>query len=241
MFTLSNHYIFQHFYKTLALSSLVIAISTLNYGFDNNSYMTSQAVEPFIRHFGSFDTRTGTYELPTAWLSMFKSLNYIGFAFGLVFGSLVSERWGRRWCMFSMSTLVWRTHHELHLSRDKYFIHNSSLENSLRPLLYSSYDHHVDRVVHSGRKVEKAHGVLVRLRPGTLSPEKIESEFAGLQLALRMEKEQERYTEIFQVINRKQTAVIVALSLLQQATGQAFVGSYGAIFVRSVVSVNPFK
>ncbi|KAG7110565.1 glucose transporter rco-3 like protein [Verticillium longisporum] len=90
-------------------------------------------------------------------------------------------------------------------------------------------------------EVGKAHGELVRLRSGTLSPEEIESEFAGLQLALQMEKEQGRYVEIFQGINRKRTAIIVALNFLQQATGQAFVGSYGAIFVRSIGTVNPFN
>ncbi|KAG7110728.1 Hexose transporter HXT8 like protein [Verticillium longisporum] len=56
-----------------------------------------------------------------------------------------------------------------------------------------------------------------------------------------MEKEQGRYVEIFQGINRKRTAIIVALNFLQQATGQAFVGSYGAIFVRSIGTVNPFN
>lgn len=105
------------------MSFLVVAVSTLNYGFDNNGYTTTQAMDPFIRQFGKVDPMTGKHELPTSWLSMFNSLNFIGYAFGqllsyasppraestlltrlgVVLGSMVSERYGRRWCMFAMS------------------------------------------------------------------------------------------------------------------------------------------
>ncbi|KAF3807973.1 hypothetical protein GCG54_00015563, partial [Colletotrichum gloeosporioides] len=93
----------KHFNRTLLLAFLIIATSTLNYGFNNNGYTTTQAMEPFIRQFGRLSQETGEYELDPAWLSMFNSLNYIGFAFGVIFGSIVSARFGRRWCIFSMS------------------------------------------------------------------------------------------------------------------------------------------
>lgn len=60
-------------------------------------------MEPFQRQFGEMNAATGRYRLPTYWLSLFNSLNYIGFAAGVLIGSLVSARWGRRWCMFGMS------------------------------------------------------------------------------------------------------------------------------------------
>lgn len=69
----------------------------------------------------------------------------------------------------------------------------------------------------------------------------IDDEFAGLQFALEQETEQGRYKEIFQGVNKKRTAIIVAINFFQQASGQAFASSYGAIFVRSVGSVNPFN
>lgn len=84
MFSVKDHRILKHFNKTLSMSFLVIAVSTLNYGFDNNGYTTTQAMTPFIRQFGKFDETSGSYELPTAWLSMFNSLNFIGYAFGTV-------------------------------------------------------------------------------------------------------------------------------------------------------------
>ncbi|KAL4893114.1 general substrate transporter [Aspergillus ambiguus] len=82
---------------------LIIAVSTFNYGFDNQAFATTQAMDTFATQFGEYNYRTGNYELESAWLSLFNSLNYIGFVCGVVVGSLLSSRFGRRWCMFIMS------------------------------------------------------------------------------------------------------------------------------------------
>ncbi|KAL4958430.1 general substrate transporter [Aspergillus filifer] len=93
----------QYFNRTLLLSVVVIAVSTFNYGFDNQAFATTQSMEAFTRHFGEYDESTDTYELNSQWLSLFNSLNYIGFAAGVLIGSFISARFGRRWCMFFMS------------------------------------------------------------------------------------------------------------------------------------------
>ncbi|KUL82581.1 hypothetical protein ZTR_09361 [Talaromyces verruculosus] len=93
----------KHFNKALARSFMVIFLSTLNYGFDNQGFSTSQAMAAFKHQFGEYDSKKGAYALPTYWLSLFNSLNYIGFAVGVMVGSLVSSRWGRRMCIFVMS------------------------------------------------------------------------------------------------------------------------------------------
>jgi MFS family permease len=95
--------IISHFTGQLALAFAVIAISTFNYGFDNAGYATIQAMDGFIERFGEYDEELGAHRLVPYWLSLFNSLNYIGFGAGVVIGSLVSQHWGRRWCMFSMS------------------------------------------------------------------------------------------------------------------------------------------
>ncbi len=95
--------VLKHFNGPLARAFAVIAVSTFNYGFDNAAYSNTQAMEPFQRQFGEWDAGLGKYRIPPYWLSLFNSLNYIGFAAGVIIGSLVSARWGRRWCMFSMS------------------------------------------------------------------------------------------------------------------------------------------
>lgn len=90
-------------------------------------------------------------------------------------------------------------------------------------------------------RVDEARSSLQKLRRGTKSKSQIEDEFASLQYALDQEPEQGRYLEVFQGINKKRTAIIIAVNFFQQASGQAFASSYGAIFVRSVGSVNPFN
>ncbi|CAK7204953.1 hypothetical protein SEUCBS139899_007715 [Sporothrix eucalyptigena] len=96
-------HITKHLNSTLAKSFVIIFLSTLNYGFDNQGFGTCQAMTPFARQFGEYNEKTGKYALLTYWLSLFDSLNYVGFAVGVVIGSLVSARWGRRMCIFAMS------------------------------------------------------------------------------------------------------------------------------------------
>ncbi|KAM0327191.1 hypothetical protein ACHAQA_006324 [Verticillium albo-atrum] len=93
----------RYFNRTLICSVFLIAVSTFNYGFDNQAFATTQAMDHFTKQFGDFDDAQGKYILRPSWLSLFNSLNYIGFAAGVIIGSVVSSRFGRRWCMFSMS------------------------------------------------------------------------------------------------------------------------------------------
>lgn len=81
-------------------------------------------MDAFTKQFGTYDKASGTYELNSVWLSLFNSLNYIGFvvgewhfrqiswgssnirfvsAAGVIVGSFISARFGRRKCMFVMS------------------------------------------------------------------------------------------------------------------------------------------
>ncbi|KAG4273203.1 hypothetical protein FPRO04_09809 [Fusarium proliferatum] len=94
---------FRFFNRRLALSCVLIAVSTFNYGFDNQAFATTQAMDAFDKQFGVWNEKTGTYVLEPSWLSLFNSLNYIGFAAGVLIGTWISSRWGRRWCMFIMS------------------------------------------------------------------------------------------------------------------------------------------
>lgn len=116
---------FRLFNKRLALTCILIAISTCNYGFDNQAFASTQAMDSFEKQFGVWDDKTQAYVLPPVWLSLFNSLNYIGFAAGMfrsssmgiprsptnrsrlfsgvIFGSMLSSRIGRRWCIFLMS------------------------------------------------------------------------------------------------------------------------------------------
>ncbi len=72
----------QYFNQKLSFSIFVIAVSTFNYGFDNQAFATTQAMEAFTRRFGEYDESTGSYAIESQWLALFNSLNYIGFAAG---------------------------------------------------------------------------------------------------------------------------------------------------------------
>ena len=74
---------FRYFNLRLGLSVLLIAISSFNYGFDNQAFALTQAMDAFDRNFGVYNEKTQTWSLETYWLSLFNSLNYIGFAAGM--------------------------------------------------------------------------------------------------------------------------------------------------------------
>ncbi len=74
--------VFRHFNRQLGLACLLIAVSTFNYGFDNQAFATTQAMTAFAKQFGVYNPKTKKYALETYWLSLFNSINYIGFGTG---------------------------------------------------------------------------------------------------------------------------------------------------------------
>ncbi|GJC79626.1 hypothetical protein ColLi_02464 [Colletotrichum liriopes] len=77
------HSITQHFNKRLFASVFLIAVSQFNYGFDNQAFTSTQAMDAFERQFGEYDSATQQWKIPTYFLSFLNSLNYIGFAVGM--------------------------------------------------------------------------------------------------------------------------------------------------------------
>lgn len=72
----------QYFNRRLFLSVSLIALSSLNYGFDNQAFSTTESMTPFQKTFGVYNAKTQTYSLPSVWLSLFNSLNYTTFGIG---------------------------------------------------------------------------------------------------------------------------------------------------------------
>ncbi|KAF1966597.1 MFS general substrate transporter [Bimuria novae-zelandiae CBS 107.79] len=63
------------------------------------------ALDPFIRKFGGRQNpSTGIWSLPDSYLSLLNSSTYIGFAFGLVTGNILSGKFGRMTCFLVMCT-----------------------------------------------------------------------------------------------------------------------------------------
>ncbi|KAI1414454.1 general substrate transporter [Hypoxylon sp. FL1857] len=91
------------FNKTLALSVGLIAFSQFNFGFDQTAYSTTQAMDAFERQFGEYNAKKDTWVIDANFLAFLNSLPYIGFVVGLLIGSEISSRYGRRMIMFVMS------------------------------------------------------------------------------------------------------------------------------------------
>ncbi|QKX61315.1 uncharacterized protein TRUGW13939_08463 [Talaromyces rugulosus] len=102
---ITRNRISSHFTPRLGAAVGLIALSTLNYGLDNQGIATSQAMTTYKKQFGEYDPSLGEYAIPTFWSSLLNSLNFVGFAIGLFVGSIISARHGRRMAMFCMS--IW--------------------------------------------------------------------------------------------------------------------------------------
>ncbi|UPL02443.1 hypothetical protein LCI18_013377 [Fusarium solani-melongenae] len=299
---------FRLFNKRLALACMLIAVSTFNYGFDNQAFASTQAMDPFEKQFGDWDETKGAYALEPYWLSLFNSLNYIGFAFGVIAGSFISARWGRRWCMFVMSVYALGTatisvtsfHREqIMAARILNYVYvgmelgvvptfqSEIVPAQARGFMVGSYQlslavgglvinsvcfgtsflpdnrawriplglfYIVPTIVVAGiwfipesprwllrkDRVEEAWQNLCKLREGAFTEEQIEAEFKELRTSLEQEVEQGRFIELLQGNNLKRTAIVIAVNFLMQASGQAFVSQYGAVYVKTLGTINPF-
>ncbi|KAF6834617.1 sugar transporter [Colletotrichum musicola] len=298
----------QHFNKRLFASVFLIAVSQFNYGFDNQAFTSTQAMDAFERQFGDYNPVKKTWEIPTYFLSLLNSLNYIGFAAGLIIGSLTSARFGRRMTMFVMSVyalvsatiVVTATKKEqILMGRILNYVYvgfelsvvpvyqSEIVPAPVRGMVVGTYqlaiglgglvinsicrgtsqfqDSRAYRIPfglfyviptivicliwfipESPRwlllrdRVEEAREAHYALRAGTMTPESIDLEFARIQKSLHDEPEQGRTKELFQGVNLKRTAIAIGMSFFQQATGQAFASQYGAVWVKSLGTLNPF-
>ena len=91
------------FNSRLTWAILLITFSQFNFGFDQQGFASTQAMDAFAQQFGEYDAKKKVWFLPTVWLSWFNGFNYLGQAAGVLLGSWISKRWGRRMCMFTMS------------------------------------------------------------------------------------------------------------------------------------------
>ncbi|KAJ5975134.1 hypothetical protein N7481_008841 [Penicillium waksmanii] len=299
----------KHFNRTLALSCTLVAISQLNYGFDNQAFATTQSMTAFTKQFGEYNPQTGAYAIPAYYLSLLNSLNYIGFALGLLIGSLISRRYGRRLCIFSMScyalvtatiTVTSQSKGQILAARILNYVYvgmelsvvpvyqsevvpapvrgfvvgtyqlaigiggiiinsicrgTSTLEGNKSWRIPFGLFYVIPCVILSmiwlipesprwlllQHRPDEAEQSLKRLRHGTMTSEAIANELASLKIGLDIVPEKGHFKELFGETNLKRTLIVIAISFFQQATGQAFSSQYGAIFVKSLGTVNPYN
>ncbi|KAI0475147.1 general substrate transporter [Xylariaceae sp. FL0804] len=306
----------RYFNLRLGVACSLIALSSFNYGFDNQGFSSTQSMDAFARRFGVRDPQTGAYELEPSWLAQFNSLIYVGFAAGVIIGSLISKRFGRRWCVFCMSlyalvsatiAVTSTTREQIMAARILNYMY-VGMELSVVPtfqseivpapargLVVGTYQlsltlgglvincvcrgtsalpddrawriplalfYVVPAIVGSaiwflpesprwlllrGRDAE-ARAALRSLRAGRFSEDEIEAELHELRLALALEaaaaegEERAGFAELWRGgVNLKRTLIVLGVNFFQQATGQSFASSYGAIYVKSLGALNQFN
>ena len=68
-----------------------------------------------------------------------------------------------------------------------------------------------------------------------------ETELELIRVSLREEADKGRYADLLKGHNRRRTFVVCGVALFFQLTGQVFSGHYGAVFVKSLGTVNPWN
>ncbi|EXM16541.1 Major facilitator, sugar transporter-like [Fusarium oxysporum f. sp. vasinfectum] len=83
---------------------------------------------------------------------------------------------------------------------------------------------------------------LQQLRAGKYTEQQIEEEYQGIVMAVEQEYQTKSgsFLDIFKSQHRKRTLVVVGANFFLQSTGQIFTSIYGALFVKSLGTVNPF-
>lgn len=69
------------FNRTLTLTVLLITVSQFNFGFDQQGFSTTQAMDAFQENYGVYNEEKGRH-LEPVWLSYFNAFNYLGQAAG---------------------------------------------------------------------------------------------------------------------------------------------------------------
>ncbi|KAF7550904.1 hypothetical protein G7Z17_g5393 [Cylindrodendrum hubeiense] len=233
---------FRLFNRRLALACALIAVSTFNYGFDNQAFASTQAMDAFDKQFGVWDEATGAYILEPSWLSLFNSLNYIGFAVvpadarGLMVGSyqLSLAIGGLVINSVCYGTSDIQDNRAWRIPLGLFYI-VPSIVLSLIWFIPES-----PRWLLRKNRVEDAWLNFRKLRDGAFSEEQMEAEFKELRTSLEQEVEQGKFAELFRGINLKRTLIAVGVNFFQQAGGQAFISQYGAVYVKSLGTINPF-
>ncbi|KAJ8112649.1 hypothetical protein OPT61_g5023 [Boeremia exigua] len=92
----------QNFNGRLTYAVSIIALSQVNFGLEQGVFNNTQAMPAFTKRFGVYNARKQTYEFESYFLSIMASLPYLGFAFGLVTGNMLSAKIGRKKCFMVM-------------------------------------------------------------------------------------------------------------------------------------------
>lgn len=88
---------------------------------------------------------------------------------------------------------------------------------------------------------EEGLAALTLFRKGKFTPEEIDTEYAIIKISASTREEDGRFFEQFNKLNLKRTFIVMMVNFFLQATGNIFATIYGAVYVKSLGTVNPFN
>lgn len=99
---LQNNRLTRNFNGPLLFATGLMMLSQINFGLDLVAFSNTQAMDAFEERFGQYNAKTGKYKIEPYFLSLLNSLTYIGQAFGVITGSFITRKYGRRVSFFVM-------------------------------------------------------------------------------------------------------------------------------------------
>ncbi|KAL6354143.1 hypothetical protein LRP88_12477 [Fusarium phalaenopsidis] len=248
----------------LTLTVLLIAFSQFNFGFEMSVFSGTQAMNYFEKQFGTWNPAAKKHVVDPQWLSLFSSLPYVSFMIGLLVGSYVSNRWGRRMCVFTMSiwaifaaAIVVTAKNRDHLLAGRVLnyvyigmelavvpIYQSEIVPARsRGFVVSTYQTSVisPRWLAGKARHEEGLAALRKLREGKMTEDEIASEYNLLGTAASRYQEKGTFKELFWKANIRQTFIVIGINFFLQTTGYTFHLVYGSVYIKSLGTINPFN
>lgn len=123
----------------------ITALSQVNLGLEQAAFTSAQAMPAFAHAFGAYSAEGDSPRLGSDFLDLLNGLPYVGLIFGLLQGSLISRRFGRRaslivmclWAFFGVSLLV-TAHSQLQILFGRMITYISmGVELAVMPVLHA--------------------------------------------------------------------------------------------------------
>lgn len=87
---------------------------------------------------------------------------------------------------------------------------------------------------------EAAMEALRKLREGKFTDDEINAEYQMILAGVQLQQEKGTFFDMWKGVNLKRSLIVITANFFLQSTGQIFASIYGALFVKSLGTVNQF-
>jgi len=87
---------------------------------------------------------------------------------------------------------------------------------------------------------EAAMKALHKLREGKFTDDEINAEYNMILEGLQLQQEKGSFFDMWEGVNLKRSLIVITANFFLQSTGEIFASTYGALFIKSLGTVNQF-